>query len=148
MKVFTVAIVAGLITMALPVGAADAQEAVPAPAATSAGAPAPGYAPTSAESSRYKFYNGYWWYWTPDNRWVCYVNGQWVNPSPPAQAGTPVQAGVAVYPTPNYVVVPQPYYGPYPYGYGYPYYGGGGISVGIGGGWGGGWHGGYGGWHR
>ena len=92
------------------------------------------------DSSRYRFYNGYWWYWTPDNRWLCYVNGQWVNP------GTPVQAAVPAYP--YQYVAPQPYYAPYPYGYGYPYpYYGGGIF--IGGGFGGYWHGGgWGGYHR
>ena len=138
MKPFIVALVAGLIATALPVGAANAADppvVVAAPAAT-----APGYA-ASGESSRYRFYNGYWWYWTPDNRWLCYVNGQWVSP------GTPVQASVPVYQYPNYYVVPQPYYAPYPYGYSYPYpnYGGG-ISFGFGfGGYG---HGGYGGFHR
>ncbi len=152
MKLFIVVLVVGLITTALPVGtvsAADSPVAVAAPATT-----APGYA-ASVDSSRYRFYNGYWWYWMPDNHWMCYVNGQWVNPSPPVQAnppvqtspGMPVQASVPVYPY-QYNVVPQPYYTPYPYGYyPYPYYGGG-VYLGFGGGSGGYWHGGYGGYHH
>jgi hypothetical protein len=138
MKPFVVALVAGLIATVFPVGAvraADPPLAVAAPTAT-----APSYV-ASGESSRYRFYNGYWWYWTPDNRWLCYVNGQWVSP------GAPVQASVPAYQYPAYNVVPQPYYDPYPYGYGYPYpYYGGGLSVGFGlGGYG---HGGWGGYHR
>jgi len=23
--------------------------------------------------------NGYWWYWTPQNTWMYYNNGNWVN---------------------------------------------------------------------
>jgi hypothetical protein len=139
MKPVIVALVASLIATALPVGAASAEGppvAVAAPAAT-----VPSYT-ASGDSSRYRFYNGYWWYWTPDNRWLCYVNGQWVSPSPP------VQASVPVYQYPAYSVAPQPYYYAYPYGYpaAYPYYGGG-ISIGFGG-FGGYWHGGYGGYHR
>ncbi len=135
MKLFIVALVVGLIATGLPVSAADPPVGVAAPAAT-----APAYA-ANGESSRYRFYNGYWWYWTPDNRWLCYVNGQWVSP------GAPPQASVPVYPYQTYAV-PQPYYAPYPYGYAYPYpYYGGGISVGFGG-FGGYWHGGYGGYHR
>ena len=96
--------------------------------------PAPANA-AGGESWRYRFYNGYWWYWMPDNRWLCYMNGQWVSPAAPAQAAAPV------YPYQYYNVVPQPYYVPYPYGYDYPYpYFGGGIY--IGGGYGGYWHGG------
>jgi hypothetical protein len=138
MKPIIAALVVGWIATALPIGAvseANAQGVVAAPAPT-APSPAP-----SPDSWRYRFYNGSWWYWTPDNRWLCYINGQWVIPA------APVQAGVPVYPQ-YYTVVPQPYYGPYPYGYynPYPCYGGG-ISIGFGGGWGGGWHGGYGG-HR
>jgi hypothetical protein len=134
MKPLVVALVAGLIATALPVGAAsaaDPPEVVAGPEAT-----APGYA-AAGQPSRYRFYNGYWWYWTPDNRWLCYVNGQWVSP------GTPAQTGVPVYAYPSYNVVPQPYYDPYLYGYGYPYpYSWGGIY--FGGGYGGYWHGGYG----
>ena len=62
MKPCIVALVAGLIATALPVGAvraADPPVAVAAPAAT-----APSYA-ASGEASCYRFYNGYWWYWMP-----------------------------------------------------------------------------------
>jgi hypothetical protein len=140
MKPLIVALVAGLIATALSVGAvsaADPPVAAAAPAMTVAGATAPSPAP-GPESWRYRFYNGNWWYWTPDNRWLCYVNGQWVSP------GAPVQAVVPVYQY-QYDVAPQPYYYPYGY-YPSPYYGGG-ISLGFG--FGGGWHGGgYGGFHR
>ena len=142
MKPFIIALAAGLIAAALPLGtagAADPQPALAAPAPTDPGTATPAPIP-GVDTSRYRFYNGYWWYWTPDNHWLCYVNGQWVNP------GTPVQAAVPAYPYPY--VAPQPYYAPYPYGYGYPYpYYGGGIY--IGGGYGGYWHGGgCGGYHR
>jgi hypothetical protein len=141
LKLFIVALFVGLTATALTVAAvsaADPPVAVAAPGTTNAGAPAPTSA-ANGQPSPYQFYNGCWWYWTPDNRWLCYVNGQWVSPSPPVQASVPAYQ----YP------VPQPYYAPYPYGYDYPYpyYGGGGISVGVGGFFGGGWHGGYGG-HR
>lgn len=28
---------------------------------------------------RYEFYNGYWWYWTPDNRWAFYSGERWID---------------------------------------------------------------------
>jgi hypothetical protein len=65
---------------------------LPSLAASAADAPvvaAPGTAVgyvASGDSSRYHFYNGYWWYWTPDNRWLRYVNGQWVAPGVPADS--------------------------------------------------------------
>jgi len=131
MKPWILALVAGGLATALPAGsaaAADPPVAAVAPVPADAGAAAPSLA-TSGDNSRYRFYNGYWWYWQ-DNRWLCYMNGQWVNPTPPpAQAGVSVQAAAPVY------MVPQPYYGPYPYGYydyPYSYYGGGGIFIGGG----------------
>ena len=111
MRPFIVALVVGLIATALSAGAvsaADPQATVVAPAPTAAGVTAPSPAP-SPDSWRYKFYNGNWWYWTPDNRWLCYVNGQWVSPSPPVQTSTPVQASTPVYQY-QYNVAPQPYY--------------------------------------
>ena len=138
MKALIVALVVGLIATALPIGAVSAAD--PPVAVVAPGTTAPGYV-ASGDSSRYRFYNGYWWYWTPDNHWLCYVNGQWVSPRPP------VQASVPVYQYPGYYAVPQPY--PYAYPYPYPYYGGGGISFGIGfGGYGHGGYGGFGGFHR
>ncbi len=133
MRQFILVFAAGLVATALLIGTvkADPPQAVvtPVPGATVTAAPAPNP----------QFYNGNWWYRMPDGRWLCYVNGQWVSPPPPAAA--------PVYAYPNYVVAPGPYYYPYPYGYGYPS-----VSVGglwIGGGWGGGgWHGGGCGGHR
>ena len=141
MKPLLAALGVGLITTALQVGAASAGD--PPVGVVAADATAPSYA-ASGDSSRYRFYNGYWWYWMPDNHWVCYVNGQWVNPGPPLQASVPVQA-TAVYPPQYYTVVPEPCYAPYPYGYySYPYSAGGiSLGLGFGGGWGGYWHGGF-----
>ena len=158
MKPFVVALVAGLITTALPIGTVERERsppaAVAAPAATDAVSTPATSAAASGDSSRYRFYNGYWWYWTPDNHWVCYVNGQWVNPSPPVQASSPVQAPARPYQPPlpstrtNTTWFHSPY-DPYPYGYSYPYpYYGGGLYLGFGGGYGGYWHGGYGGFHH
>ena len=126
MRQLTIVFVAGLIAIALTVGAvkADPPQAVVTSAPVAMGTVAPAPNP--------QFYNGYWWYRMPDGRWLFYMNGQWVGP--PAQA---------VYAYPSYAAAPAPYYYPYSYGYGYPYVGGG---VFIGGGWGGGWHGG--GWHH
>ena len=113
----------------------------PTPVAT-----APSFA-ANGDSWRYQYYNGYWWYWTPDNHWLCYMNGQWVSPGAPAQASVAVPAYQYVVPQPSY----YPYGYAYPYGYpyyGYPYYGG--LYFGFGG-YGGYWHGGYyghGGYHR
>lgn len=140
LKSSIVVLAVGMIATALTVGAvraADPPVAVAAPATTNAGATAP-TAAANPEPSRYQFYNGYWWYWMPDNHWLCYMNGQWVSPGTPVQTSAPVPVPAPVYP------VPQPYYGSYPYGYDYPYpYYGGGISFGFGG-YGGYGHGGYG----
>lgn len=31
---------------------------------------------------RYRFYNGVWWYWLPDNRWVYWSNNAWQDYNP------------------------------------------------------------------
>jgi hypothetical protein len=31
---------------------------------------------------RYKYYNGVWWYWLPDNRWVYWSNNAWQDYNP------------------------------------------------------------------
>jgi hypothetical protein len=31
---------------------------------------------------RYRFYNGVWWYWLPENRWVYWSNGAWLDYNP------------------------------------------------------------------
>lgn len=31
---------------------------------------------------RYRFYNGVWWYWTPNNRWVYWSNNAWQDYNP------------------------------------------------------------------
>jgi hypothetical protein len=62
----------------------------------------------SGDQWRYRWHNGNWWYWTPENRWV-YRNGNgWTNYEP------------AITFAPNPIYAPQPaygYYGSNPYGY-------------------------------
>jgi hypothetical protein len=111
---------------------------------------------------RYKWDNGRWWYWSPDNRWMWYDGAQWTYYDPNAANTTYYQS------TPGYTTYYGGYdYSPQYYGYGYgypyrgyyggygPYYGGryggygygngvwigtDGVGVGVGGGWGrGGW---------
>lgn len=37
-----------------------------------------GGAGQNPDAWRMKFENGFWWYWTPENRWVVWFNNQWV----------------------------------------------------------------------
>ena len=89
MRQLTIVFVAGLIAIALTVGAvkADPPQAVVTSAPVAMGTVAPAPNP--------QFYNGYWWYRMPDGRWLYYMNGQWVGP--PAQA---------VYAYPSYAAAP------------------------------------------
>jgi hypothetical protein len=150
MKTLSIAILAVLAMAAIPLaglqGADPLQPQVVLPPApvpgTSNVVPAPSaalssyVAPTGPDAWRYKFHNGYWWYWTADNQWLYFANGQWLG------LNTAPQPYVSRYE--SYDVAPQPQYVYPDYGdYGYPYYGGWGIGAGFGyGGWG---HGGYGG---
>jgi hypothetical protein len=76
-------------------------EALPTPAADSdptrgAGdaAPAAGNAPANAKGPsadgpdkwRYRWHEGLWWYWLPENRWVYWHDGKWVSYEPRAYA--------------------------------------------------------------
>jgi hypothetical protein len=104
---------------------------------SSAAAPTPAVA-EPVDRSRYRYQDGRWWYLLPDNRWVYWENGAWVNYTPPA-VGAPVPAYQYVQPPPyGYYAYPG-YYDPAYYG---GYYGGPAVSVGLGGWVGGGW-----GWH-
>ena len=38
---------------------------------------------SSQEQWRYVFFNGDWWYWLPESRWVYWRNGQWNDFVPP-----------------------------------------------------------------
>lgn len=75
------------------------------------------------EQWRYRFHNGEWWYWLPENRWVIWRNGQWIA----YDANTYQAPGVETYVTPSDGGYYGGYYdnGYYPYSnYGYyPYYG-------------------------
>jgi len=81
----------------------------------------------SGDQWRYRWHNGHWWYWTPENRWVYRNGNQWTS-YPPA---LPVPPALLVAPDPSYAS--QPAYGNYapnPYGYySSPY----GYSTGYGG---------------
>jgi hypothetical protein len=100
---------------------------------------------SAGDNSRYRNYNGVWWYQLPNDRWVYWSNGEWVNFVATTQPPPPV------YPSPAYSYVPS--YGSYGYApsyggyYGYPrynssygyypryggYYGGGwGSAIGLG----------------
>lgn len=35
-----------------------------------------------AESWRFKWFNGQWWYYTPSNQWLIWADGQWVSAGP------------------------------------------------------------------
>ena len=151
MKTISFAILALLAMAAVPLAGVQGADPpqpqtvlppAPAPAAANI-VPAPSVAggnyvaPTGPDAWRYKFHNGLWWYWTADNQWLYFTNGQWVSHNAAPQ---PYVSRYESYDTaPQYV---YPDYG----GYGYPYNGGWGIGVGFGyGGWG---RGGYGGHHH
>jgi hypothetical protein len=43
--------------------------------------------PAAAENAwRYVYFNGQWWYWLPENRWVYWQNRRWNNYAPAAVA--------------------------------------------------------------
>jgi hypothetical protein len=106
-----------------PVGGAKS----PAGPATSAGATARPNA--NPEQWRYRWFNGRWWYWTPQNRWMWYGDdGRWVQFDPTQPPAPAVQGGEAPavyysYPAPGYYYSPGPAYwaGYYP-----------GVAVGVG----------------
>jgi hypothetical protein len=139
----TTVVLAGLCAMAQemiatpdPVGGAkiDAGAGSPAAGPIAPSAPAGPMAGPAADKGRYRWYDGRWWYWTPQNRWMWYSDdGHWVafdaSPTtPPAapqsDAGpVPYDAHYAVpgYPPPGYYY-PGGYWG----GYYYP-----GVAVGV-----------------
>jgi hypothetical protein len=69
---------------------------------------------------RYKFHNGEWWFWTTQNRWMYYRNGQWNDYNP--------ESFTRMYPEPTSYDNSATYYGNGGGGYYGPrgrYYGGG-----------------------
>jgi hypothetical protein len=121
-----------------------AQEVVPAPEPAGTGnveagnqahsAPAASVpADQAADRWRYRWFDGHWWYWTPQNRWMWYNDeGRWIAyqpaPAPPAVEQVERSGNTPVYASPYY---PRYGYGPYYPGYGYwsGYYPG--VAVGV-----------------
>jgi hypothetical protein len=103
----------------------------------------------SGDRWRYRWHNGAWWYWTPENRWVYRNGNEWINyqpavtvvpdtgySSPPAY-GYYQSTANGYYPGPyRYTTGYRGYYAPvYQGGYYYGpggYYGRSGVSVGLG----------------
>ncbi|HVA47230.1 MAG TPA: hypothetical protein VNH11_12755 [Pirellulales bacterium] len=51
---------------------------------------------TPQNAWRYEFYNGRWWYWTPDDRWAFYNGREWVtSPAQPTAGSKTAAAGAA-----------------------------------------------------
>lgn len=63
---------------------------------------------SSGDQWRYRWHNGNWWYWTPENRWLYRNGNEWANYEP----------AITFAPDPGYATQPT-YgdYGPNPYGY-------------------------------
>ena len=98
---------------------------------TGDGAPARG----SPDPWRYRFENGRWWYWTPQNQWMWYGDNGWVA----YDTAVPYTAAYGAYPVPVPVPSTGFYYPGYWYGGRYyyrpgVYVGVGGMRVGVGGG--------------
>jgi|GEM_PF-6907883 len=61
---------------------------VPAPLGPAAAVNAPELAPHLAPATqsdnqwRFKYYNGRWWYWMPDETWVYWQDGRWLHYDP------------------------------------------------------------------
>jgi hypothetical protein len=83
----------------------DAIGGAPSNAGIQPGAPPAFSANGSAnESWRYRWFQGRWWYWTPENHWMWYTSDRrWVDFSavPNAGAGDPI-AGAGYYAGPYY----------------------------------------------
>ena len=132
----TTVVLAGLCAMAQemvatpdPVGGANTAVGRTAP-----NVPAGPMAGPAADKWRYRWYDGHWWYWTPQNRWMWYSDdGHWVafdaSPTtPPAapQSGAGPVPYDASYPGPLYPAPGYYYPGRYWGGYYYP-----GVTVGV-----------------
>jgi hypothetical protein len=78
----------------------------------------------SGDQWRYRWHNGIWWYWTPENRWVYRNGNEWTNYEPAVTAVPDAryssQPAYGYYqPVPNgyYQSVPNGYYQSVPNGY-------------------------------
>jgi hypothetical protein len=89
---------------------------------------------------RYRYHNGRWWYWTPNNYWMYYGGGRWYRHGAYAGYGYGPRYGYGYrYPYRGYYGYRG--YGPYRGGYGYGrrygtgyrgYYPGPGVNIGVG----------------
>ena len=51
-----------------------------APTATISGQPVTSHThPSGPDAWRYRWCNGHWWYWLPDNRWTYWEDGRWID---------------------------------------------------------------------
>lgn len=85
--------------------------------------------PVQDNQWRYRWHNGRWWYWTPANNWVVYLNNAWRPYTPgmfdsgyfgTSNSGTyyTPYSGYRYYSPYGYSYRSYPYYGNYGYGYG------------------------------
>lgn len=74
------------------------QEIIPTPAPSDANAAAANtFVAPAAEDWRYRWYDGRWWYWTPQDCWMWYGDdGRWVEYQPGAPAGVWARENVNV----------------------------------------------------
>jgi hypothetical protein len=75
---------------------------------------------------RYVWHNGEWWYWTAQNRWMIFRNGNWVDFNAVALQPMPAYSSGYTYAPPDYSYGDwgERYYGGYqPYWSGYGNYG-------------------------
>jgi len=81
---------------------------------------------------RFRWHAGRWWYWTPSNTWVVWIDNQWQPYAAGMFAGPTYGGGYAApsygYSSPNYGYSSRNYGYPYPYGGGYSNTYGGGRS--------------------
>jgi hypothetical protein len=76
----------------------------------------------SADQWRYRWHNGNWWYWTPEDRWVYRTGNEWTNYEP-AVTFAPQPGDAAQLPQGDYSPRPWGYYSrPYGYATGYGSY--------------------------
>jgi hypothetical protein len=109
MKWITRLVVAASILALVGLGPSAAQAASPLKAAAGQAGQivkrqsAPQKSAETVERWRYTFYNGTWWYWLPENRWVFWQDNRWNVYCRPQTAGRD-------YPASNEVIIGGPIY--------------------------------------
>jgi hypothetical protein len=66
---------------------------------------------------RYRWHSGRWWYWTPSNNWVVWVDNNWQPYAPGMFGTTSTYSGSYGYSSPNSYSYPSYGYRTYNYGY-------------------------------